>query len=57
MEILEIIGAFTVGIIAIVLLYKLYRKIFGYSWDSCPNDHDTMTRCGAFKCNKCGSEL
>jgi hypothetical protein len=57
MEILEIIGAFTVGIIAIVLLYKLYRKVFGYSWDSCPNDHDTMTRCGASKCNKCESEL
>ena len=45
----EIIGAFTIGIIAIVLLYKLYRRIFGYSWNSCPNDHDTMARHGAKK--------
>lgn len=57
MNILEIIGAFTIGIIAIVLLYKLYRRIFGYSWNSCPNDHDTMARYGAKKCDKCGSEL
>ena len=54
MSILEIIGALTIGIIAIVLLYKLYRKIFGYSWNSCPNDHDTMARYGASKCDKCG---
>ena len=57
MNILELIGAFTIAIIAIVLLYKLYRKIFGYSWNSCPNDHDTMARYGATKCDKCGSEL
>ena len=57
MNILEIIGVFTIGIIVIVLLYKLYRRIFGYSWNSCPNDHDTMARYGAKKCDKCGSEL
>ena len=57
MNILEIIGAFTIDIIVIVLLYKLYRRIFGYSWNSCPNDHDTMARHGAKKCDKCGSEL
>lgn len=57
MNILEIVGALTISIIAIVLLYKLYRRIFGYNWDSCPNDHDTMARMGAPKCDKCGSEL
>lgn len=57
MNILEIIGALTIGIIAIVLLYKLYRRIFGYSWSICPNDHDTMARYGASKCDKCGREL
>jgi len=57
MNILEIVGAFTISILAIVILYKLYRYIFGYTWDSCPNDHDTMARHGANKCDKCGSEL
>ena len=57
MNILEIIGVLTIGVIAIVLLYNLYRRIFGYSWNSCPNDHDTMARQGATKCDKCGSEL
>lgn len=57
MNVFEIIGALTIGIIAIVLLYKLYRKVFGYSWNGCPNEHDTMARYGASKCDKCGSEL
>ena len=57
MNILEAIGAFAILIVAIVSLYKLYRKIFGYSWNSCPNDHDTMARYGASKCDKCSSEL
>jgi len=57
MSILEIIGTITIGSIAIVLLYKLYRRIFGYSWGNCPNNHDTMARYGASKCDKCGSEL
>lgn len=37
MNLLEIIGALAIGIIAIVLLRELYRKIIGYSWNSCPN--------------------
>ena len=57
MNILETIGVLTICTIFIVLFYKLYRKIFGYSWNSCPNDHDTMTRYGATFCNKCKNEL
>ena len=57
MNILGIIGAFTIGIITIVLLYKLYRHIFGYGWYSCPYNHDTMARNGCKKCPKCGNEL
>lgn len=57
MNFLEIIGILTITIIAIILLYKIYRYIFGYTWNSCPNDHDTMARYGASKCEKCGSNL
>lgn len=32
MNIVEIIGELTIGTIAIFLLYKFYRRIFGYSW-------------------------
>ena len=57
MNILEIIGLLTIIIITIVVLYLLYRYIFGYSYNNCPNNHDTMSRYGATKCNKCGSKL
>lgn len=57
MNILETVDLITIGIITLILLYKLYRYLFGYSWNSCPNDHDTMTRQGASMCNKCKSSL
>ena len=46
MNMLEIIGLFTIIIITIVVLYLLYRYIFGYSYNSCPNNHDLMARYG-----------
>jgi radical SAM superfamily enzyme len=51
--ILGIIGFIT----CLVYLYKAYRYFFGYSYDSCPNDHDTMARQGATYCKKCKNEL
>lgn len=57
MNILEHIGNSIAFIVITIVLYKLYRYIFGYSWDSCPNDHDTMARHGVSKCNKCGNKL
>jgi len=57
MNVLEIIGLFTVCVMGLILLYKVYRWIFGYSWNSCPNDHDTMARQGVLRCDKCNSDL
>jgi len=57
MDILQIIGIASITVVVIVVMYSLYRAIFGYSWNSCPNDHDTMARYGSNKCDKCGSEL
>lgn len=57
MNILEVIGIITIVISVPILLYKLYRYMFGYSWETCPNNHATMTRRGASRCNKCKSSL
>lgn len=57
MNFLEILGSLISLIIVIVVSYKIYRYFFGYSWNSCPNDHDTMARYGYEKCDKCKSRL
>lgn len=59
MKTLEIIGALTLSVITIVILWKVYRYFIPkkYNWNNCPNDHDTMARYGSEKCSKCGSEL
>ena len=59
MNTLEIIGASTISIIAIVILWKIYRYFIPkkYNWNNCPNDHDTMARYGSKRCSKCGSKL
>ena len=59
MLVFEIIGITAVTIIAIVLIDKVFRYFVPkkYNWNSCPNDHDTMARCGSKRCDKCGSEL
>lgn len=56
---MKIIGIITTFFIGIILLYKLYRVFFPkkYNWDNCTNDHDTMSRCGVERCDKCGNEL
>lgn len=53
MIIFEIIGILTF----LYFIYKLVINFIGYSWSSCPNDHDTMARQGAKYCNKCKNEL
>ncbi len=55
--ILGIIGFLTTGFVAIYLTYKAFRNIFGYSYDSCPRNHDDMARHGATYCVKCKNEL
>ena len=59
MWILSLIGLLTVLSLFLYLLLKLYRYIYPkkYTWDNCPNDHDTMARYEYTKCDKCGSEL
>ena len=51
------VGTITVLIIIIAISYKIYRHLFGYTWNSCPNDHDTMARYGCERCDKCKSNL
>ena len=42
---------------AFVLLYAVMRKT-KYTWQNCPNDHDTMSRHGfSGTCDKCGNHL
>lgn len=57
MNILEIIGVLSIGIITTRILYKIYRKRFGYNYDNCPCNHDTMVRYGATYCDKCKNKL
>jgi len=60
MNIFEIIGIITVVVILLRLFWKIYRRFFPkkYTWENCPNDHDTMTRYGySGKCDKCGNEI
>jgi len=59
MNILEIIGAITIFVVAIIVLFRTYRYFVPktYTWDNCPNDHDTMSRYGAERCDKCGTEF
>ena len=33
------------------------RKIFGYSYNSCPIDHDTIARYGARRCDVCKTDF
>ena len=57
MNILEIIGIITITLISVICFYKLYRKIFGYSYNSCPIDHDTIARYGARRCDVCKTDF
>jgi len=50
---MKLIAVLTIAIIIVVL----YRRYKGYNWNNCPNDHDTMARNGAKRCNKCGNKL
>lgn len=55
---LLIVGVITFSLIIIILIYKIYRIIFGYSYESCPNNHDDMSRYGSKgNCSKCGTEF
>lgn len=59
MKFLAVIGSITLILIAIKLWWKMYRNIFPkkYNWNNCPNDHDTMSRSGLNKCDKCNNDL
>lgn len=57
---LEAVGAISLLSVAGTALYKLRTmNATGpvYTWNTCPNDHDTMARYGAKRCDKCGSTL
>jgi len=60
MKIFEIIGIVGMIITLIVAGYRLHILIFMYSENTCPNDHDNMSRSGNYgmnRCDKCGTEL
>ena len=59
MNVLEFVGAITLSLIGIVLLWGIYRLIFPkkYTWKNCPRDHDTMARYGSLNCTTCGEEF
>lgn len=54
-----IIGFIVTVIICIYIIWKMYRAVFPkkYTWDNCPVDHDTVSRLGQKRCNKCNSKL
>lgn len=59
MNFLELIGLLTILVIFLKVFHGFYRMRYPkkYTWVNCPNDHDTMARCGSTYCDKCKSEL
>ena len=53
----KIIGILTIVYLVIKFLYKYYKKIYPTKITSknCPQDHDTMCRYGATRCNSCNT--
>lgn len=59
MNFLEIVGALALFVLLITIGKNIYRRFvpIKYKWENCPNDHDTMSRYGAKKCDVCGNKL
>jgi len=59
MTILGIIGFITIVVIILKIIGSIYRKYNPkkYTWNTCPNDHDTLSRYGCRVCDKCKSIL
>jgi ABC-type nickel/cobalt efflux system permease component RcnA len=56
---LEIMGILFLIIVAVSAFWKVYCRVFPkkYTPENCPQDHDTLNRYGAKRCDTCGNEF